>query len=177
MKKLLTAVLMAAFLLPILAMPALASDADQLYFEQFQEQFQAQFEEQFRQQYEEQLAALMQDEFEKELPVTAYEISLLEMVAMNEAGNQGIQGMRYVVACVLNRVDSLLWPNTIEDVVYMPNQFATGNKWKISNDCKEAVRQELYERSDDKIIFFCSTGYNYYGTPAFRYRGHWFSYQ
>lgn len=172
MKKI-SAVIAAAFLLSVIFATTVKADTIE---EQFQEQFYAQFMEQYEMQLAEQIRQLEeQQQKQNQIQITDYERGLLEMVAMNEAGNQGIQGMRYVVSCILNRVDSSQFPNTIEAVVYQPNQFTTHNLWNISNECKEAVELELQHRSDTRIIFFCSTGYNYYGTPLFRHGGHWFS--
>lgn len=112
---------------------------------------------------------------ETAVEVTDYERSLLEQVAMNEAGNQGIQGIRYVVGTILNRVDSPDFPNTITEVIYQPYQFSTGNYWIPTEEVKQAVQMELEERSNSEILFFCSNGYNAYGTPAFKWNGHWFS--
>lgn len=171
MRKFLSAVLVAAFLMPIFSSMVLAADADDIYYQQFLEQFQAQYEEQLAAQ----IAAL--EEEQTGIQVTDYERALLERVAMNEAGNQGVQGMRYVVACVLNRVECQdpFFPDTIEEVIFQPSQFASWEPKYISDECRQAVELELQERSNSEIIFFCSTGYNYYGTPSFRFGDHWFS--
>ena len=108
--------------------------------------------------------------------ISDYERKLIAQVVYAEAGNQDLTGKRLVAACILNRVDSGLWPNTIEGVIFQPNQFTTWYRG-ISDECYEAVDLELQERSDTRVIFFRSTGYSYYGTPAFRHQDHFFSYQ
>lgn len=57
--------------------------------------------------------------------VTYEEAQLLMKIAYCEAGNQGIEGQRYVMSVVLNRVDSPDYPDTIKDVIFQPHQFAT----------------------------------------------------
>lgn len=140
---------------------------------QFEEQFQVQFMLQWQEQYMEQLQAQLNSE--PEITVTDEEFNALCMVGMNEAGNQGTQGIRYVISCVLNRVEDPRFPNDILGVIYQPNQFSTHHKFVPTEEVREAVRMELKERSDSTIKWFCSTGYNYYGVPKFQHGGHWFS--
>lgn len=105
---------------------------------------------------------------------TAEEKELLSKVAFSEAGNQGIQGMRYVIATVLNRVDHPNFPNTIKEVIFQPNQFYITDM--TSESSYQAVEEEIVSRSDDRILYFCSGGgYPRYGTPLFEYKDHKFS--
>ena len=67
----------------------------------------------------------------KELP--AYYISetdkeRLLQIASLEAGNQGVDGMAYVMQTVLNRVFDHDFPMTVEGVLFQENQFTTANK-------------------------------------------------
>lgn len=57
--------------------------------------------------------------------VTYEEAQLLMKIASCEAGNQGIEGQRYVMSVVINRVNSPDYPDSIKDVIYQPYQFAT----------------------------------------------------
>ena len=59
------------------------------------------------------------------IEVTYEEAQELMQIAWCEAGNQGIDGQRYVMSVVINRVKSPDFPNTIHDVIYQPHQFAT----------------------------------------------------
>lgn len=52
---------------------------------------------------------------------------LLARIAYCEAGNQGVVGMAAVIQVVLNRVWDPKYPNTIEEVIYAPKQFAAVN--------------------------------------------------
>lgn len=59
------------------------------------------------------------------IEVTYEEAQELMKIAWCEAGNQGIEGQRYVMSVVLNRVNSPDYPDSIHDVIYQPHQFAT----------------------------------------------------
>ena len=116
----------------------------------------------------------------EELPESVQIISeadadLLLRVAMGEAGNQGIDGMRYVISTVLNRVDDSRFPDTISEVVNQRYQFYTGYSGSISDDCREALAQELQEQIDEDVLWFCSSGWPAYGTRALQYKDHYFS--
>lgn len=173
MRKFLFAAVMAAFFMSKITVNAEETSIEEVIEQQFLEQWQAQYEEQLAKQIEavsEQVTEVVSR------TISDYERSLIAQVVYAEAGNQDLTGKRLVAACILNRVDSGLWPNSIEQVIFQPNQFTTWYRG-ISDECYEAVDLELQERSDTKVIFFCSCGYSYYGTPAFRHGGHWFSYQ
>ena len=101
---------------------------------------------------------------------------LILRVAMAEAGNQGIAGMRYVISTILNRVasDSPDFEDTIFEVVTHPYQYTTGYTGPISEDCREALQLELQEQIDTEILWFNSAGWPAYGERAFKYKDHWF---
>lgn len=72
----------------------------------------------------------------KELP--AYYISetdkeRLLQIASLEAGNQGVDGMAYVMQTVLNRVFDHDFPMTVEGVLFQENQFTTANRLDNAN--------------------------------------------
>lgn len=161
MKKIFAAVFMAAFLL---LTNSLTVHAEEI---QYNEQLVAQIIAKVAAEYEAQAY---------ETQVTDYERSLLERIAMNEAGNQGIQGMRYIVAVILNRVESTSpdFKDTIEGVIFQPNQFATYEANYISDECKQAVDLELKQRSNYEILWF-SRGWASYGRRLFEYGAHKFN--
>lgn len=178
MKKLLFAAVMAAFFMSKISVHAAEEETiEDIIEQQFLEQYQQQWQEQYEEQLAEQIEAASEQVTEVvSRTVSDYERRLMAQVVYAEAGNQDLTGKRLVAACILNRVDSGLWPNTIEEVIFQPNQFTTWYRG-ISDECYEAVDLELQERSDTKVIFFCSNGYSYYGRPAYKWGGHWFSYQ
>lgn len=168
MKKIFAAVFMAAFLL---FTNSLTVEAEEI---QYDEQLVAQIVARVQAEYEAELASRSIDIYETQ--VTDHERSLLERVAMNEAGNQGVQGMRYIVAVILNRVESSSpdFKDTIEEVIFQPNQFATFTPDYISEECKQAVDEELKSRSNYEILWF-SRGWASYGRRLFEYGAHKFN--
>lgn len=118
---------------------------------------------------------------------TGEEIELLAKTVYAEAGNQDLKGKQLVVDTVLNRVDDEdgYFPNSIEEVIKQKNQFET---WPFSIEVAEpsyldylAVFQELSvpkdQRVDDRVMYFTAGQFNPYGTPAYKYGDHYFSYK
>lgn len=67
---------------------------------------------------------------------------LLDIAAL-EAGNQGVEGMAYVIQTVLNRVFDSRFPTTVEGVLFQKNQFTTAERLKSANvtdETREALR-------------------------------------
>lgn len=114
-----------------------------------------------------------------------YQMELLAQLCQAEAGNQGLNGMRYVADVVLNRVEDERFPDSIEEVIYQDKQFsviADGafNKagWYMSDIAYQAVIMEWDRdnRLDKGILYFSSTTDPANGHNAWKYRDHWFSY-
>ena len=176
-----TAALGAAFLMPIIF--ALNVHAMTDYEYEIWKQWNAQFWEQYYAQRDALLnpkkstEAKIEKEPAKEtgLSVTDEEFDALCNIGMNEAGNQGMQGIRYVIACVLNRVDNPKRPNDILGVIYEPYQFYTKGTAEPTEEVKEAVRLELKNRSDYTIEYFQTGEYTQYGKAKFKYGDHYFS--
>lgn len=114
--------------------------------------------------------------------VNQSELDLLAALVWAEAGDQPLpEGLCYVCDVVLNRVDSLAWPNTIREVIYQPGQFsvvsngaldrAYGNAPQVAYD---AVLSQLQSRYNYDIIYF-SMGYNANGSVAFTHGTHYYS--
>lgn len=76
---------------------------------------------------------------------SAKESYLLARIAMAEAEGCNIQTKTLIIMCVLNRVQSDEFPNTIEEVIFQENQFSPidNGRWdrvEPNEDCYEAVR-------------------------------------
>ena len=184
-----TAALVAAFLMPLI----FSINAHAMTEEEYQYEIWKQFNEQFWEQYyaqrdallnpkkdpevkiEEEVEEVKEEPVQTSLGVTDEEFEALCMIGMNEAGNQGTQGIRYVIACVLNRVDDPKRPNDILGVIYEPNQFWTKGVNRPTEEVKEAVRLELQNRSDYTIEYFRTGDYTPYGKAKFVYKDHFFS--
>lgn len=112
---------------------------------------------------------------------TYEEAQLLMQIAQAEAGNQGEDGMFFVMCCVINRArsDSPEWPDSIADVIMQPHQFYTAGmgKTEISPECHAALaRIECGEIAPEIIAFerTTNTSLDKYFLSAFSYRDHQF---
>lgn len=85
---------------------------------------------------------------------------MLMRIAQAEAGNQGIEGMKLVMAVVLNRVRKERFPDSIKEVIFQKHQFepvqnGSYYKVKLSPDVHMALAD--VERGlplDDNIVAF-----------------------
>lgn len=103
----------------------------------------------------------------------------LMQIAWCEAGNQGIEGQRYVMSVVLNRVESEDFPNTIHEVIHQEGQFASDRmaNAKITPETHYALAEiemgnlvpEIVAFERKESDFLCN-----YFDPAFEYRDHTF---
>ena len=97
-----------------------------------------------------------------------------------EAEDQGLMGKRLVCDVILNRVDSKDFPDNIFDVINQKNQFSVVSNGRIydvsiSDETFEACSLELEERTDRDILYFSAGGYSACGSPAYKYKDHYFS--
>lgn len=111
------------------------------------------------------------------------ELGLLAIIVYAEAGNQDLKGKELVVDVVLNRLDDSRYPDTIYDIIFQKNQFSTATEktiiWagkNVTEDCYKAVMNEVEDRTDSDILYFRTGDYSKYGTPAYKYGDHYFSY-
>lgn len=130
----------------------------------------------------------MRDETETETETETYSeeefYDSLEMLAyctMAEAGNQCEEGKRLVIDTILNRVDNEYFPNTVEEVINAPGQFevvARGTLYRTAptDDIYDLIREEIAERTNDRVIYFTAGGYNPSGEPWQKVGDHYFSY-
>ena len=114
---------------------------------------------------------------------SASDLDLLAALVWAEAGDQPIpEGLCYVCDVVLNRVDSLAWPNTIAEVIYQPGQFSVVNNGALDRAylncpqvCYDAVLSQLESRYDYGIQYF-SMNYLANGQLAFVHGTHYYGY-
>lgn len=103
-------------------------------------------------------------------PITEYERVLLCNIVANEAGSDwiSIYDKASIVACVMNRVNSPDFPNTIEGVLTQPYQFsgyyASGSYYSTVTDaCIQAV--DYYFNNPNEFgywLYFEGNGMNNY---------------
>lgn len=92
---------------------------------------------------------------------TEKEKYLLAKLAMAEAEGENTQTKTLIIMCVLNRVESKTFPNTIEEVIYQGNQFSpiTDGRWdrvEPDEDCYETVKvvqEAQYDCSGGALYF------------------------
>lgn len=107
-------------------------------------------------------------------------LELLALCVEAEAGNQGLEGKRLVADVVLNRVDSDMFPNTIEGVITQKYHFTSYWNGAIervepSAETFEAIKMELETRSYPSVYYFTAGRYSEYGTPWKKIGDHFFS--
>lgn len=110
------------------------------------------------------------------------EMELLSQIVQAEAGNQDLTGKRLVADVILNRVDSPLYPNSIEEVIFQEGQFQPVSNgtfwnaaWDISDESFQAAWMEMNgPRLDNQILYFATWQAN--GVGHWKHGGHWFSY-
>lgn len=99
----------------------------------------------------------------------------LESIGIAEAGNQGVEGVSYVMLVVLNRVrkNGL----SVHSTIYAPNQFYTAGM-RGGNDLSRQARELIQSGWDESqgAIYFQRYCYSPYGTEnLFQYGDHYFS--
>lgn len=95
--------------------------------------------------------------------VTDEEREILYRIVEAEATDGTKQQKKNVASCILARVESKDFPNTVKDVVFEKNQFTPlydGRYYsvKITDSTKEAVDEILENGREHDYLFFCSYG-------------------
>ena len=107
--------------------------------------------------------------------LTEHEWAELESIAIAEAGNQDIEGIALVMWTVLNRCRNT--GASVHATIFAPSQFYTAGM-AGGNDKSRQARELLESGWDESegCLYFCSTGWNYYGAEhLFKHQDHWFS--
>ena len=112
--------------------------------------------------------------------LTEYEKDLICRIAFREAGNQCEEGQRAVMEVILNRVESDVWPDTVEEVLSQPHQFST---WSGRNRVSEEHIEDMEEILDkvyteepvlsDNYVYFNSLS-NPRMNNRIKIQDHWF---
>lgn len=99
---------------------------------------------------------------------------IMAIVAECEAGNQELIGKVAVISTILNRCD--YYGETVETVVYKPNQYAFDKEVVPSEESYLAVKIALRERDlfPDTMMWFLPSGYPNYGKPYMKIQDHYF---
>lgn len=112
-----------------------------------------------------------------ELDIEDDQFELLCQIVMAEGGNtEPDMGIRLMADGVLNRVESPLFPDTIEGVVYQRGQFqpiGSGALWRWTPTERviQICAQEMEHRYN-KTVMFWRTGHYHAGTTPVAHVGH-----
>ena len=77
--------------------------------------------------------------------VSSSDLDLLAAIIQCEAGGESYEGKVAVGACVLNRMESDSFPDTISDVVYQSGQFTPAMTGTLDQTLAEGARADCYE--------------------------------
>lgn len=129
---------------------------------------------------EETVSAVEIEEYVEDTLLPLEDIELIALVTMAEAEGECEEGKRLVIDTILNRVDSVYFPDNVHDVVYQKHQFSSMwngriDKCIVDEDICQLVEEERKSRTNSNTIFFTAGGYGKYGTPMFRLGNHYFS--
>lgn len=110
------------------------------------------------------------------------EAQLMMKTAQAEAGNQGEDGLFFVLSCIVNRVRSEDFPNTVTEVITQEGQFSTVEsgaiyKVKLSPEVHTALARIEKGEVAEEIVAFENKRSSYlerYFSEAFTYRDHKF---
>lgn len=72
-----------------------------------------------------------------------YEMYLLTMICCSEAGFESYEGKVAVVATVLNRMESSIFPDEIYDVIFQPYQFSSATNGVFHNSTDELRYEDI----------------------------------
>lgn len=111
---------------------------------------------------QEKILVYTSDSFET---ITFEEFDMISQIIMAEAEGEDWEAQWYIACVILNRVESNLFPDSIEEVIFQEKQFSC--VWNgrydrvIPNDsCMEALQYALdTERIPNDVYYFTSNGY------------------
>lgn len=90
---------------------------------------------------------------------TKKEKYMLAKIAMAEAEGCRIKAKELVIRTVLSRIESDMFPNTVEEVIFQKNQFTPisdgrWNKVEPNEECWQALENVLSSSESKDILFF-----------------------
>lgn len=101
------------------------------------------------------------------------EKEVIAKVVFAEAAYEDMIGKQLVVDTILNRIGRPGFGDTVFSVVYAEGQYCKASMY--SEECMEAVEMECMERLDERVVWFCNSGFMPYGEPAYQHGNHYFS--
>lgn len=123
------------------------------------------------------ITSMYKEEVEKQIGYTDEDLVLIARCVQAEHGNGTELDKRLVVSVILNRLESDFRDfqnmNTVSEVIHAPSQFAVADYYTV--ETMNAVYKEVQERTDYRVLWFSSRGYQPYGVPIREEGGHFFS--
>lgn len=120
------------------------------------------------------LVASVVEAGKRKTALTAEELLLMQKVVSAESRGES-QEAQYTVACViLNRIESSMFPDTLEEVVRQSGQFTCVGNGIINNvPITESVEQSVAKALDNNtldldVLWFRSEHYHSFHNPAFQ---------
>lgn len=148
------------------------------------------FEENYYTKYSDEISVYVTDEerekIDEKLDELDYEIKMLSKLVYREARGEDKKHQAGVIWCVLNRVDSGKYSNSIGSVIKAKHQFAWRPKTPIKNNLydisKDVVTRWLLEKENKKEVgrvlpsdyyFFAGNGKENKFRKEYRSKNHW----
>lgn len=95
---------------------------------------------------------------------TSHSAELLQMVALAEAQDEGLEQVALVMQTIMNRVEDENFPNTVEEVVSQKGQFSTYANGSYYNYPPNEISKEalliLPHMGNKGQTFFCNKNYS-----------------
>lgn len=105
---------------------------------------------------------------------TPEDIVLVGMLVEHECPHESELGKRLVVDTILNRVESDEFPNTVKEVINQPGQYCNPKKFP-PKDIYKLIAEEVYTRTNDRVLWYRTKKYHTYGEPIIQEGSHYFS--
>ena len=108
------------------------------------------------------------------------DIELIALITMGEAEAESVEGKRWVIDVILNRMDSDDFPDTPRGVIYQNGQFECTwngrlNRCEVREDICQLVREELKNRTNSEVLYFRTDHYHSFGERVGKVGNHYFS--
>lgn len=117
---------------------------------------------------------------EPEIGMSDEDIELVALCTIAEAEGESEEGKRLVIDSILNRIESERFPDSVHGVLYQKNQYESmtngrSKRCTVTDEVIQLVKEELTDRTNDKVLFFRTKHYHKFGTPLFQVGNHYFS--
>ncbi len=112
----------------------------------------------------------------RDLPVSMEEYEMLCKIVTTEANTEDIEGQMLIANVVMNRVQSDIFPDTIEEVILSPGQFdpvenGVFNRTEPTDESREAVIRALSgEDASQGALYFQKSAATIWGDYTFLFR-------